>query len=69
MTIRRALNYRNIDIPKLRAERDLRNLYVQRAAYHADENGFDQFKTALDRQIDPDAGVHIMTWDEMREGS
>jgi hypothetical protein len=66
MTIRRAINYSK-DIEKLRATRDIRAMYVARAAA-ATEDGFEQFKIALERVIDPDAGVHQMTWDELREG-
>ena len=59
MTIRRAVNYSR-DIEKLRAARDLRSLYVQRAAQHADKNEFERFGITLERIIDKNAGKRII---------
>lgn len=64
MTIRRINNYA-ADAEKLMVRRDLRLLDCLRVAGQADSNGFEDYRSSLERRIDPDAGVTIISMDDI----
>lgn len=64
MPLRRLLNYRYEDLPRIRAERDLRALRVQRFAFHAETLALEDFTRSLESAAGIEESGEVVTLEQ-----